>query len=75
MRDKLRTRSEDKLRIPGTLFETLELNFETKRIDRKYYKILKPKGILIIEVPAIQLLYDSYDKELKHYRRYNLKEL
>ena len=35
------------------------------------YKLLKPGGLLIIEVPAGPFLYDSYDKELKHFRRYS----
>ena len=39
------------------------------------FKMLNPKGILIVELPAFQFLYDSYDKNLKHYRRYNLKDL
>jgi len=58
-----------------TLLNVAEHIRDDKKAFEECYKILKPNGILIIEVPAIQLLYDSYDKELKHYRRYNLKEL
>jgi len=58
-----------------TLLNVAEHISDDKKAFEECYKILKPNGILIIEVPAIQLLYDSYDKELKHYRRYNLKEL
>jgi ubiquinone/menaquinone biosynthesis C-methylase UbiE len=39
------------------------------------YRILKPGGYAIIEVPANQDLYDFFDEQLKHFRRYNLKEL
>ena len=39
------------------------------------YKLLKPGGSLIIEVPAGQYLYDSYDKQLQHFRRYSSSEL
>jgi SAM-dependent methyltransferase len=36
---------------------------------------LKPGGILIIYVPAFQLLYSNFDKHLGHYRRYSRKDL
>ena len=39
------------------------------------YRILKPGGIAIIEVPAGPHLYDDYDKALKHFRRYEMGEL
>jgi SAM-dependent methyltransferase len=39
------------------------------------YRILKPGGIAIIEVPAGPHLYDAYDKALKHFRRYEMGEL
>ena len=39
------------------------------------YSLLKPGGILIIEVPAGKFLYDSYDAQLHHYRRYSAFEL
>lgn len=37
---------------------------------RQLYRVLKPGGIAIIEVPAGQHLYDAYDAALGHYRRY-----
>lgn len=39
------------------------------------YDLLKPGGSLIIEVPAGPYLYDSYDKQLHHFRRYTALEL
>lgn len=39
------------------------------------YSLLKPGGILIIEVPAGKFLYDAYDAQLHHYRRYSAVEL
>ena len=42
-----------------------------KQINR----ILKPGGIAIIEVPAGPHLYDIYDKELLHFRRYLMSDL
>ena len=42
---------------------------------KNVYKFLKPGGRLIVEVPAGPWLYDSYDKELQHFRRYSAIEL
>lgn len=42
---------------------------------RNAYKLLKSGGVIILEVPAGPSLYDAYDIELRHYRRYNSKEL
>ena len=39
------------------------------------YRILKPGGYAVIEVPANQDLYDFHDSELKHFRRYDMSEL
>lgn len=39
------------------------------------YRILRPGGIAVIEVPAGPHLYDAYDKALKHFRRYDIREL
>lgn len=39
------------------------------------YKLLKPGGRLIILVPAYQNLYNRFDAELEHYRRYNREQL
>jgi SAM-dependent methyltransferase len=38
-------------------------------------KLLKPGGSLVIEVPAGPHLYDAYDAELHHFRRYSAAEL
>src|SRR6185295_819539 len=37
---------------------------------RNCHKLLKKGGKLIILVPAFQSLYNGFDKELYHYRRY-----
>ncbi len=39
------------------------------------FRILKPGGIAVIEVPAGPHLYDSYDKLLMHERRYSFGQL
>jgi SAM-dependent methyltransferase len=42
---------------------------------QQVYRILKPDGILVVEVPAGPHLYDVYDKLLRHYRRYTSSSL
>jgi SAM-dependent methyltransferase len=39
------------------------------------FRILKPNGIAVIEVPAGPHLYDAYDQSLMHFRRYALSDL
>jgi 2-polyprenyl-3-methyl-5-hydroxy-6-metoxy-1,4-benzoquinol methylase len=38
-------------------------------------KLLKEGGHLIVLVPAYQLLYNRFDKELGHYRRYSRRQM
>ncbi len=38
-------------------------------------KLLKPSGKCVILVPAYQTLYNRFDKELEHYRRYTKSTL
>lgn len=38
-------------------------------------KLLRPGGSIIILVPAFKLLYNGFDRELCHFRRYTLKSL
>ena len=43
----------------------------TKHIAR----MLKPGGVAVIEVPAGPELFDDYDRQLQHFRRYTLRGL
>lgn len=38
-------------------------------------RILKPNGIVVVEVPAGPELYDYYDRHLRHFRRYSMTGL
>ena len=42
---------------------------------KNIYKMLKPNGIVIIEVPAGPNLYDVYDSYLMHFRRYSKNQI
>jgi SAM-dependent methyltransferase len=42
---------------------------------RRVHDLLKPGGIAVIEVPAGPDLYDVYDKQLLHFRRYRMPDL
>jgi len=42
---------------------------------RNIKKLLKPNGHIIILVPAYQILYNSFDTALEHFRRYTQKSL
>lgn len=48
---------------------------DDKAALQQIYRILKPGGHAIIEVPANSQLYDFYDEQLRHFRRYDLREL
>lgn len=57
------------------LLNVLEHIEDDAEAVRQLYRILKPGGIAVIEVPAGPTLYDVYDKLLMHYRRYSLAQL
>jgi SAM-dependent methyltransferase len=42
---------------------------------REAFRMLKPGGVAVIEVPAGRNLFDVYDRHLMHYRRYSMSEL
>lgn len=42
---------------------------------QRAFNLLKPGGVLIVEVPAGKYLYDAYDAELQHFRRYRAPEI
>lgn len=39
------------------------------------FRMLRPGGLIVVEVPAGPALFDDYDRELMHFRRYTGREL
>lgn len=64
---------KDKFNTFDTIFalNVVEHIFDDQQAVKNCYKLLKKGGQLIILVPAYQRLYNRFDKELEHYRRYN----
>ena len=58
-----------------TLINVLEHIEDDDLALKQVFRILKPGGLVVIEVPAGPHLYDFYDKELLHFRRYSLISL
>jgi len=64
----------------GTFDTVIALNViehikEDGRAIANCTRLLKEGGHLIVLVPAYQLLYNRFDKELGHFRRYSRKEM
>lgn len=75
--DEFDTRFSKYLNSFDTVFalNVVEHIFDDNLAVANAYKLLKPGGNLIILVPAYQWLYNDFDKELEHYRRYTRKKL
>jgi SAM-dependent methyltransferase len=52
------------------MLNVLEHIEDDERALRNVHELLKPGGVLVLEVPAGPCLFDSYDAELRHFRRY-----
>lgn len=57
------------------LLNVLEHIEDDAAAARQAARILKPGGMLVVEVPAGPGLYDAYDKYLQHFRRYRLRDV
>jgi len=67
--------------LPSDAFDAIVMLNVLEHIEddlaavRQIHRLLKPGGVAVIEVPAGPQLYDAYDKELMHFRRYSMDEL
>ena len=57
------------------LLNVLEHIEDDRAACRHIARMLKPGGVAVIEVPAGPELFDDYDIELRHFRRYTLQGL
>jgi SAM-dependent methyltransferase len=58
-----------------TALNVLEHIDEDATALREIWRLLRPGGVVHLEVPAGPHLYDIYDEHLMHHRRYRLREL
>lgn len=59
----------------AVLINVLEHIDDHKAAVAQLFRIVRPGGSVIIEVPANSSLFDVYDRVLMHYRRYNMSDL
>lgn len=57
------------------LMDVIEHIEDDNQFIKEIKTYLKKDGIILITVPAFQSLYSIHDEELKHFRRYNFKQL
>lgn len=55
-------------------FDVLEHIKDWKRELKKAYKCLRINGNILINVPAFNIIYSDFDKEVGHYRRYVVED-
>jgi SAM-dependent methyltransferase len=59
----------------AVLLNVLEHIEDDRRAAEQVFRILKPGAIAVIEVPAGPGLFDIYDRQLMHFRRYKMSAL
>ena len=57
------------------LLNVLEHIQDDVAATRHIARMLKPGGVAVIEVPAGPELFDDYDRQLQHFRRYTLQNI
>ena len=67
--------------LPSNIFDVVVILNVLEHIEddlkalQNINNLLTDNGILIFEVPAFQFLYDGYDRDLCHFRRYSRNQL
>jgi SAM-dependent methyltransferase len=59
----------------AVLLNVLEHIEDDDAAMRHVFRILRPGGVAVIELPAGPDLFDIYDRQLMHHRRYRMREL
>jgi SAM-dependent methyltransferase len=59
----------------AVLLNVLEHIGDHEEAIAQLFRIVRPGGAVIIEVPAASALFDVYDRVLMHHRRYDMPEL
>lgn len=55
--------------------DVLEHIEDDRQAIRGTYRVLKPRSLLVVYVPAMPCHYSSMDEKVQHFRRYMRKEL
>ena len=57
------------------MLNVLEHIKDDRRALEQIYRMLKPNGLFVIEVPSSPSLYDDFDRMVGHFRRYDMSDL
>ncbi len=58
-----------------TSCDVIEHAADDQQALREFYRVLRPGGVAVITVPALQFLWSAHDEVLHHFRRYNKRPL
>jgi ubiquinone/menaquinone biosynthesis C-methylase UbiE len=55
--------------------DIIEHTRDDRRVVKELLRVLKPQGILFVNVPAFRFLWSKHDVALHHFRRYTLPQI
>ncbi|GBC92204.1 putative S-adenosylmethionine-dependent methyltransferase [bacterium HR15] len=58
-----------------TALDVLEHLPDDRPAFQELWRVLQPRGVLVVTVPAYRFLWSKHDIALRHYRRYTAREL
>ena len=78
--EKVKLAKAQKIPFPSRYFTSITLLDVLEHTDedltlKEIYRLLKPRGIIVITVPAYQWLWSKWDEILHHRKRYSKKSL